>query len=730
MVLQKIQYNLWSKRNLKTKFLSCFLVLSVVMFAIITYVAFASLKNVVDFAENSISTFGWRAAVSSGDALEIVGKEKLLDKAQNVAKEVSAYLAIHPVTDSDHISDDLVLANIAVQYFGDTGYTYMYEETRLSNVDYGIIRFHPDYKIIGSTLNDHSEDHFSWITMTLNNNILGGYYYWEGFDGVKQYRFMYMVPLDGTTYVVPSDATRYALPDGDKRYMISVSISVDELRSLSRDIQDKISAESLQTQRYIQQQNDSMQRGLILTIIIALLATTILTYQLAKTVTKPISALTESSRILAQGDFEHRVKVNTGGEIKELADQFNRMASALKESYTNLESKVEERTRSERRKTDHLQAINEIGKEISSILSMDELLPLVTKSLQATFHYNVNIFLTDRETGNINMKFGIKGYDNLTSDGLNTNESTGMVRHVEKTGEPILVDDLTSKPYHLKGKNTLIMSEIAVPIKAGTELLGILNMKSTAPRAFDEIDLFTAKTIADQLAIALINARLYQEMRDIGVIAERNRLAREIHDTLAQGFMGIVLQLEGADQVFDKDTPRAKEHLNRAMQLARESLSEARRSFWALRPQALENHSLIKSLHHEIRTFIQDSGIEAFLDIYGKHHVLTPEIENALLLVFREALFNVRKHAHATRVIVSLYFKPTTIELSVKDNGVGFDPAVAHIGSFGLTSMKERVSLLRGRLNIKSQTGSGTLIMAVLPYNPEESNGEDQDTNC
>jgi len=434
---------------------------------------------------------------------------------------------------------------------------------------------------------------------------------------------------------------------------------------------------------------------------------------------KPVKDLTRGAQRIAGGDFDYTITAKTGDEIQALAEQFNTMASALKESYTSLEQKVEERTKGERRRAEQLRAINEVGRRISSILSLEELLPYVVSSLQETFkYYNVNIFLLDPDSGDPVLKAGAGGYKGPVPIGLSVKVTEGIVGWVVQTGEPLIVNDVSKEPKYLFAQELAdTWSELVVPIKLGTERLGVLDIQSTELNAFDEIDLFTAQTLADQLAIALENARLYQETRDMAVLEERNRMAREIHDTLAQGFTGIVLQLEAAEQALGEDSTGAQEHLDRARRLARESLNEARRSVWALRPEALEQLPLIDTLRQEIEKFTQDSRVKSNFNTSGERRSLLPDIEIALLRICQESLANVRKHAQSSQVEVNLIFERKAVRLSIHDNGIGFDPEVTADGAFGLISMRERARLLGGTLVVQSGEGKGTLIQVTIPVN-------------
>jgi len=215
------------------------------------------------------------------------------------------------------------------------------------------------------------------------------------------------------------------------------------------------------------------------------------------------------------------------------------------------------------------------------------------------------------------------------------------------------------------------------------------------------------------VAIRLI--RLSQQSRQTAVIAERNRMARDIHDTLAQGFTGVIVQLEAAGDATSKGLAKeTEEHLRRAGDLARESLKEARRSVRALRPQALDEKNLCQALEDLLRKMTAGTTLLAEFNVQGQPRSLPPEWEENILRICQEVLTNALRHAHASQFKAQLLFVPSAVRLDLCDNGCGFDPAGKHDG-FGLTGMRERVEGMGGKITIHSATGKGTAILIVLP---------------
>jgi signal transduction histidine kinase len=215
-----------------------------------------------------------------------------------------------------------------------------------------------------------------------------------------------------------------------------------------------------------------------------------------------------------------------------------------------------------------------------------------------------------------------------------------------------------------------------------------------------------------------LQAQLLTQAREAGAGDERQRMAREIHDTLAQGLTGIITQLEAAQQT-SHETERER-RIGNAKRLARDSLAEARRSVQALRPQALEGSKLPDALAEEATRWTATSGVPAEVAATGDPQALHPEVEVTLLRVAQEALANVAKHAAASHAWVTLSYMEDVVTLDVRDDGIGFDqPGQSQTdGGFGLIAMRQRVNRLAGQLEIESEPGAGTAVSASLPAIP------------
>jgi len=211
--------------------------------------------------------------------------------------------------------------------------------------------------------------------------------------------------------------------------------------------------------------------------------------------------------------------------------------------------------------------------------------------------------------------------------------------------------------------------------------------------------------------------RRHAEAEFAAVLTERNRIAREIHDTLAQGLGAVSLQLELAKNELRSNPDSARGHVEIAQQSARESLADARNSIWNMRSQVLETGDLASALDGVLKQQAARSGIQAELRVTGAHRRLSPIMENDLLRVGQEAIANAVKHAKPAKIDVELEFAKERICLTVKDDGCGFNPTAipATDGGFGMTCMRQRADALQGLLHIQSEPGKGSVVQLCVP---------------
>ena len=219
-----------------------------------------------------------------------------------------------------------------------------------------------------------------------------------------------------------------------------------------------------------------------------------------------------------------------------------------------------------------------------------------------------------------------------------------------------------------------------------------------------------------------LHDQLLAQAREAGMLDERQRMAREIHDTLAQGLTGIITQLQAAERHGQSQDERRR-HLDLATQLARDSLTEARRSVQAMQPEPLESARLPEALADVASKWTRIHGVPATVTTTGQPRRIRPEAEITLLRAAQEALVNVARHARAGKVGLTLSYMEDQVNLDIRDDGVGFDPqpagamvpARAGGSGYGLLAMRQRVEGVAGTLEVESAPGGGTAISASVP---------------
>jgi two-component system, NarL family, sensor kinase len=255
----------------------------------------------------------------------------------------------------------------------------------------------------------------------------------------------------------------------------------------------------------------------------------------------------------------------------------------------------------------------------------------------------------------------------------------------------------------------------SIPLYAGDKKLGVMNVASPDWRSLSPEDLQLLYTVGDLLSIAVERARLFARSTRLGAVEERNRLAREIHDTLAQGLTATALQLESADVLLDAGSEKAHEPLRRALSLTRSNLEEARRSVLDLRAAPLKGRPLSDALKALVVRWEAETGIAARYKAVNGSRPLPPRVEAALYRICQEALTNAARHAEAGRVTVRLVATPDRVRLAVEDDGRGFDASDVPDDRHGLLGMSERAKMIGGAFEVRSEPGAGTRIEATVP---------------
>jgi PAS domain S-box-containing protein len=286
-----------------------------------------------------------------------------------------------------------------------------------------------------------------------------------------------------------------------------------------------------------------------------------------------------------------------------------------------------------------------------------------------------------------------------------------------RTGKPAVLEDIRQGPAFPWREHLLklgVVTILTVPMLVAGQVEGVIGIRFTRRRTFRAEEMELAQALAHQTMLAIQLMRLSRQSQQAAVAAERNRLARDIHDTLAQGFTGVIVQLEAAaDANSDGLLKEANEHIARASDLARGSLREARRSVRALRPQALEEKGLRGALEELIEKMTLGTALRGELALEGEPRALPSSWGENLLRIGQEVLTNSLRHAAASEFKARLSFDRDAIRLTLRDNGHGFDPIRKHDG-FGLLGIRERVEGMGGQLTIQSGRNEGTAISIIL----------------
>ena len=299
-----------------------------------------------------------------------------------------------------------------------------------------------------------------------------------------------------------------------------------------------------------------------------------------------------------------------------------------------------------------------------------------------------------------------------------------VLQEIVFTGAPVVCEDVEHDPrvssagrdyFRSKGTKKLL----AIPTLVGGHVKGFIGIRheDRLPYRREEVEL--AQALAHQAMFAVQLNQFAEQSQQAAVLEERNRMARDIHDTLAQGFTGVIMQLEAAEKAIEHHRPKqADEHLRRASCLARKSLSEARRSVHALRPDVLKEENFWDALQGMIKSITVGTSLHPNFKVQGKVDHLPPVWQENLLHIGQEALANTIKYAHAHKFGTRLMCDPKKLRLEFSDDGDGFKPEDRHDGR-GLAGMRERVEQMGGELKITSSRGKGTKITVVLPSNGE-----------
>jgi signal transduction histidine kinase/HAMP domain-containing protein len=420
----------------------------------------------------------------------------------------------------------------------------------------------------------------------------------------------------------------------------------------------------------------------------------------ARQLTRPITALIRGAEAVAAGDFDRAIRVETNDELEDLSHQFNRMAGHLKEHERQL---LDARERA-LRKAREAEALSRIAAEISRLLSLPRILQLVVDKARDLLQGDVAILCLD-EPGMVLRVGATSG----TSGALSL-----------QPGERVMVGDC-AKVGSQDAPCPVVLgmglpAQIAVRLRSGERVVGYLCVGFQTPRSVSQDEREVLDGLATQAAIAIENARLHREVRDLARLEERERIAADLHDGIIQSIYATGLGLEECARLAEEDPRAVKPVLETAIGGLNAVIRDVRNYVVGLQPEGLQERGLSRSLADLARGMALNALLHAEIEVDPAiDSGLGPEKAGHLFHICREALANVVKHAMASRVSLAIERGNGSLILHVKDDGVGFDPAEHRGGCRGLRNMRERSQRLGGTLSVESKPGGGTRITVEIP---------------
>ena len=376
----------------------------------------------------------------------------------------------------------------------------------------------------------------------------------------------------------------------------------------------------------------------------------------------------------------------------------------LEEQRMQLESRVRE-----------VSALMRSAALITSTLDLNRVLDLILEQLAEVVDYDrASVLMLFEGRLRIIAGRGFRHPEEVVGLSFDPAEN-GLTRRLLEDKRPVVLADVRKEPGYISDAGDPTRAWIGVPLIVRDEVIGALALDKKEPGFYNEEFGRTIMAFANQAAIAIENAQLYDRAREQDILKERNRLARELHDSLSQALFSMVLNAEAALLFFENDHDKARNQIKLLHETANAALKEMRSLIFELRPANLEQEGLASVLRKHAKIVAERYGFKVNVEIQGQGR-LPLQIEKALYRVAQEALNNVVKHARATQVKILLSSQENQVSLTVEDNGVGIGQGGRKPNTLGLTSMRERVDQLNGTFEIgPSASGEGTRVRVTVP---------------
>lgn len=376
----------------------------------------------------------------------------------------------------------------------------------------------------------------------------------------------------------------------------------------------------------------------------------------------------------------------------------------------------------ESRRSTQLDGLNRAGRELALIPDLGDLLRTVADLLREGFSYeNVQVFWADQVNSTLQLRASVGLMEDKVPLGVIRPMDQGISGWSAKHGQTVVSNDVSKDSRYCSLVDGYeVRSNLAVPVTVKEQVVAVINVEGMEPDAFDDSDVKTLETLADQLAVAVENIQLHRQQRDqsrsLAVAEERDRIGRDLHDGVIQSIYAAGLTLEDIASRADKEPQEVGPRIESVVGDLNQSIVDIRSYIMDLRPRELQGRRLDEALASLVQYLEDRTGVDVVIDVDVEMSDLSEQYAVNLWHIFQESFSNIEKYANAAAVKVSMSISDGTLLLDIADDGKGFDLATAELGrGYGLPNIKDRAERLGGMLLIESAQGQGTRLKILVP---------------
>jgi len=384
------------------------------------------------------------------------------------------------------------------------------------------------------------------------------------------------------------------------------------------------------------------------------------------------------------------------------------------------------------RRINALTALQDISRTLSSELDLNRLLRKIVHAAVEVLNASTGSLLIWDPTDN-SLVFAVTEGGEGEGETLKQSRmpaDQGIAGWIFTHRQPVIIEDAWQDERFFKGIDESLgyrtKSLIGVPLMTKGEMIGVLEVLKRSGEKFDEQDLDTLSALAGQAAIAIVNARLYSQIREerdrmLSIEEElHKKLARDFHDGPAQTLASLIMDIEFIQKLLERDPSKTEAELLQLKEKATKAMHQARTTMFELRPLILETEGLQAALEYYVKRLRQTENMSIHLQIEGLEESLPPRVKDIVFAIVREAINNIKKHARANNVWLTAIRRERELLTTIQDDGQGFNLEEVEIsyatrGSIGLLNLYERAEMLGGRISIESALGRGTTVSLTVP---------------